>query len=335
MTRSTAAGNTPVSVLVALAIGLFLTLAMLQVYVGSKRTYRAAEASARIQEGARFASEILARDIRMAGYQGCSGPERRSTSVLADSSSFLYDFASPIEGFDGGDDETWSPALEGGLNAVAAGTDVLVIRGLFGSEPEITGTAAVGECGTAALIVTDTSDFRAGDIVIAGNCQAAAIFQTTSVSATSLGHSVSVSEPGNARGDLGFCFAGHGMVGRLSTRTFFIRGSQRGVRSLYRMDASGSNIATEELIEGVEDMQLMYGVDTSGDGSANTLLRAEDIADWQDVRSVRVSLLFASVENNVATAEQSYYFNGAMFQPEDKRIRRAFTTTLRLRNSLP
>jgi type IV pilus assembly protein PilW len=101
------------------------------------------------------------------------------------------------------------------------------------------------------------------------------------------------------------------------------------------MDVSGANAATEELIEGVEDMQVMYGVDTNGDDSANTLLRAGDIADWQDVRSVRVALLFASVENNVATAEQSYYFNGAMHQSEDKRVRRAFTTTLGLRNSLP
>lgn len=335
MTGSADAGNTAVSVLVAMAIGLFLTFAMLQVYVGSKRTYRAVEATARIQEGARFASEMLARDIRMAGYRGCSGSVRRSNSVLADSSSFSYDFGSPIEGFDGGDDETWSPPLEGGLNAVAGGTDVLVIRGLFGSEHEITGTADPGDCGNAALILADTSAFSASDIVIAGNCAAEAIFQATSVSDTAVGHAVSSSEPGNARGDLGFCFAGNGTLGRLSTRTFFIRRNQRGVHSLYRMDVSGANAATEELIEGVEDMQVMYGVDTNGDDSANTLLRAGDIADWQDVRSVRVALLFASVENNVATAEQSYYFNGAMHQSEDKRVRRAFTTTLGLRNSLP
>jgi type IV pilus assembly protein PilW len=335
LTRLGQCGNTAVSVLIALAIGLFLTFAMLQVYVGSKRTYRAVEATARIQEGARFASEVLARDIRMAGYLGCSGSARKTVNVLADASSFFYDFGTPIQGYDATTDGTWSPPLEGGLTAVAEGTDVLVIRGLFGSEHQIADTADVANCSTAALILADTADLRASDIVVAGGCEAAAVFQATSINGAAVAHSVTTSTPGNARGDLGFCFAGNGTLGRLSTRMFFIRQKSSGLHSLYRTDVSGSNADTEELIEGVEDMQLMYGVDTNGDGAANTLLPAVDISDWEQVTSVRISLLFASVEDNVATAEQGYYFNGQSARADDKRIRRAFTTTLGLRNRLP
>ena len=43
----------------------------------------------------------------------------------------------------------------------------------------------------------------------------------------------------------------------------------------------------EELVEGVEDMQLLYGVDEDENGGVDRYQDASEVADWNDVVSVR------------------------------------------------
>ncbi|MCB1919533.1 MAG: PilW family protein [Candidatus Competibacteraceae bacterium] len=61
-------GFTMVEILVALVISLFLVAGVIQLFIGSKQTYRGYDALSRIQENGRFALEAMARDIRMARY---------------------------------------------------------------------------------------------------------------------------------------------------------------------------------------------------------------------------------------------------------------------------
>lgn len=61
-------GLTLVEILVALTISAFLIAGVIQLFVGSKQTYRGQDALSRIQENGRFALDTMARDIRMAGY---------------------------------------------------------------------------------------------------------------------------------------------------------------------------------------------------------------------------------------------------------------------------
>lgn len=61
-------GLTLVEILVALTISAFLIAGVIQLFVGSKQTYRGHDALSRIQENGRFAIDTMARDIRMAGY---------------------------------------------------------------------------------------------------------------------------------------------------------------------------------------------------------------------------------------------------------------------------
>ena len=51
-------------------------------------------------------------------------------------------------------------------------------------------------------------------------------------------------------------------------------------------------------MEGVESMEILYGVDTDGDDAANYYVTADAVADWAQVVSVRVSLLVATIDNN-------------------------------------
>ncbi len=61
-------GLSLVEILVALTISLFLIAGVIQLFIGSKQTYRFNDAQSRLQENGRFAIDRMAWDIRMAGY---------------------------------------------------------------------------------------------------------------------------------------------------------------------------------------------------------------------------------------------------------------------------
>jgi len=311
-------GYSMVELMVAIAVGLFLTAGIVQIFVANKQTYRAADASARIQENARFALEILARDIRMAGYLGCAATALEIDNNLSDTSSFLYDLETAAGGFESTSSTGWTPSLDASITSALGGSDVMAIRGVFPNQVAVTGT-----CPAATLVVGNAGGLTQGDIAIVGNCGAATIFQITGLSGTTVAHATGGSSPGNADANLAACFAGNGALGRLSTRAFYIRANPAGVPSLYRTDISGTNTATVELVEGIENMQVLYGVDTGGGDpvSANQYVPANSVADWDDVVSVRIELTLQSVEDRVTTDGQP--------------LERTFTTTLGLRNRLP
>ena len=69
--RKYATGISLIEVLVALAIAGLLLLGLSQVFVGSKNAYRLQEGMSRVQENARFVTQYLEQNVRMAGYLGC------------------------------------------------------------------------------------------------------------------------------------------------------------------------------------------------------------------------------------------------------------------------
>lgn len=66
-------GMTLVELLVAMAISLFLLIAIALVYSSSKNGFVYANNTVRMSEDASFAVDSLSRDIRMAAYGGCAG----------------------------------------------------------------------------------------------------------------------------------------------------------------------------------------------------------------------------------------------------------------------
>ena len=88
-------GFTIVEMMMALVIGLVLTTGILEIFMGSKRVYRVQEGLARLQENGRFAVEFMARDLRMAGFIGCSSALSKNNLVntLNNGEDFLHNFA--------------------------------------------------------------------------------------------------------------------------------------------------------------------------------------------------------------------------------------------------
>lgn len=116
--------------------------------------------------------------------------------------------------------------------------------------------------------------------------------------------------------------------------TYFISTDGTGEPSLYCL---GSGSATPQpLLDGVENMQVLYGVDTdpspngvTGDTthSANKYVPSNQVpsSEWPNVVSVRVSFTAVSADDNLALQAGP---NG------DRRLRRTFTTTAALRNRM-
>jgi type IV pilus assembly protein PilW len=89
------------------------------------------------------------------------------------------------------------------------------------------------------------------------------------------------------------------------------------------------------LVEGVENMQILYGVDTNNDGVPNYYVPAGTAGlDMTLVNSVRVSLLLRTIDDNIASEPLEYSYNGDKTTPTDRRIRRVFSSTIALRNRL-
>lgn len=62
-------GLTLIELMVAMAIGLVLALAISQMFLGSRLTHVATNEGARMQENARFALALIERELRMAGFK--------------------------------------------------------------------------------------------------------------------------------------------------------------------------------------------------------------------------------------------------------------------------
>jgi len=103
--------------------------------------------------------------------------------------------------------------------------------------------------------------------------------------------------------------------------------------TLYR----NTNNVSNPLIEGIENMKILYGVDSDADGVANYYLPANPLwvaSDWIKVISVRISLLVATLDDYLIAQPSTYTYNGVTTTPTDHKIRRVFNTTIALRNHL-
>ena len=101
------------------------------------------------------------------------------------------------------------------------------------------------------------------------------------------------------------------------------------------------SIENQELIEGVENMQIMYGVDTDQDGIPENYYVAgvatlNDDTAWGNVVSVKIALLLRTVETGFGSDTKTYSLLGVdNVNPIDMGVRRrVFTTTIQLRNRI-
>jgi type IV pilus assembly protein PilW len=327
-------GVSLVEIMVALVAGLILIGGVGQVYLSNKQTYRVQEAQSRLQENGRYTLELLERDVRRAGYQGCGSRGSVTPHIIANPPVVAFDTATAVTGSEA-TGAAWSPAVSASLGAVVAGTDTITIQFAAGCGGHLMGNMNTDNA-NIQISAKNTCDLEAGDVFMISDCISADIARATSVSNGAEKQTIAHAEDVNIDNRLSKAYQRDAEILRVYSYTYYIRNGQSGQPSLWQLDNTkdlgGNNPA--ELVEGVEDMQITYGEDTDNDGTPNQYLAANTVSNWANVRSVRINLLFRTLDNNLTTAAQAYSFNGTATTAGDRRLRRTFTATISVRNRL-
>ncbi len=334
--RDMSRGFSLVELMVAITIGLMILAAVSAVFVSSKRSYSTQDRLSRLQENARFAIQFLTRDIRMAGYSGCAKDIVNTNNTLNNSTSFLYNATVPLEGIDN-TASTWSPStLASTLASMKANTDAIAIRS---ADPSlIVPVSSTMQSETDAVGVTSVAQINTNDIVMVADCSNADVMQVTGNGSSALAHALS-GTPGNATQTLSKAYDTAAQVMKFHTRVYYVKNRTDGTPALYMQD----NGTDQELVEGVESLQITYGVDTNSpsDGIPNVYLKAGEnglttAAQWASVKSIRIGMLVRTPNNKDADPDirSSYDVNGYTFNVTagDKYQRRVFLTTIQVRN---
>lgn len=308
-------GLTLVELLVALTLGLLIVVATMAGYLGLSEAGRMAEAQGRMDEDGQAALSVLTAHLRMAG----SNPDRPNR-VPSDRRNPVYiHFTFAVRGCDG----TFS-------NIATAGRiqDLTCPPGASSAPDSVSVTYEADRFNTVA----PASSVQPTDCI---------------------GHSLDplpatvdvVDTPGPGTTPTAISY--HAAENR-----FYIAAGPGNSPSLY-CRGSGAGSVPSSLVENVEDLQLLYGtvpamglptsaeaiagyLDASGVTGDTTLAPLpDDAARWEKVASVRVCIVIRSsrpVAPGLGSAQYLKCDGSLETNPPDLHLRRAYSTTVVLRN---
>jgi type IV pilus assembly protein PilW len=327
-----------VELMVAMVIGLFLILGAVTVYTQSRQSYRTIEATARVQEKARYALDMLETDIRSASYWGLNNwadsigvdraaePAEASLQALDEVADVIdecsVDWVLDLREYIGGSDDD-ADAIADCAPAVGdfqAGSDVLVIR-RAGNEA-LAGATALQADGlyiqTSRIKGAVFSPNADGDPSAEANIPSdflPPLSETHDLAV--LGYFVSDASTGNA--------------------------NQPSLRRKRLVNGdTGASIIEEEIMHGIEDLQVQFGLDTDGNADANAdlFVNPGDAAiAGGTIVAVRVWLRVRADEPDFSFFDAAEYqyasmADAAALSDDERRFRRVLVQkTIQLRNT--
>lgn len=307
--RSRQGGVTLIELMVAMTLGLIIIGGVFAVYLSTADARRTNESISRLQENARFALRAVKEDLRLAGnwgrtrttgtLDGFKGLPTELPSIGGDCEAGWYiDLAHPVWASNG-----VNPFSGSCVPSHLANTDMLAVRY---AAPEVATALANG-------VIYIRSDMARGE-VFNGSTGPAGTY-----SADAEDH-------------------------RLVTHLYYVRPHTRtagdNIPSLrrIRLGVSGGAPALidEEIISGVEDFQIQYGLDDDGDGSVNRYVDADPGIDEARVLAIRMWIMVRADSGETGfTDEHTYEYADRSVEPGDGFRRLLVTSTVLLRNRLP
>ena len=309
-------GFSLIELMVALVIGLIIMGAVILLFSNTKQGYDVQEDLAAIQENGRYAIRVFADDLRLAGYLGYLNTSDKLTTkiyggtVTAECTSNFVDMSEPLLGKNANsataDASTASPSFAACIPSAdyKLGTDILVVRH---ANP------------------IPTTSYDSNTLYLHTELEQGDIFKGA-YSVTG-----SESEP----------YTNHA----INVHVYYIRpyaviigdDVPTLVREVLVGGTGGPKMQAEIIAEGVENMQILYGLDTSvpGDNIVDAYVTAAGVTDWKQVMVVRIDLLVRapSVEGHYTNSNAYPSFGDyPIAAANDKYRRRIFTTSVHIRN---
>ena len=319
-------GLSLVELMVSIVLGLILTAGIIGVYLESKRNYSAEEEMARIQENGRFSLNMLKRELTLAGFYGgnlemddltaaavttdCAAGVNWALDTAGDALELISDYSSSFLTVNG----TSFNCLTG--SEIEGGTDIFSIKRTAGDFTLKNGAYNDG------LGAADTSQWYLKLVTYGQDKEWVYIGSAGAFDAADVGAGTEVD------------------YWEFFTKIFYIRNFSTtagdGIPTLCVERLMGDAMATECLVEGVEDMQIEFGVDTDGDGVPNQFKTSPTATEISSAVTARVYLLLRSIGPVVGHTDTKTYNLGQknVVAKNDGFIRRVFSTTVQLRNSV-
>ena len=366
-------GLTLVELLVAITLGAIILSGAVTLFVNNRDSYKSTNELSRLHETARYALGMMVSDIRVAGYFGCADRGDAVALNVAAAAGQLWDFnlnsdvgaiIPAIEGFESdfplndfmpsGFDVTVGNDGAGG--DILANTDAITLRYIAGSMADVAPangtldyrvTANVLNGTGSTVTVDSTAGFALNQVAAIADCGGTDIFRISATPTATTVQANAVSRGYNA--------ISLPMIAPYVGVRYYIGDNGRGpggeaypslYRTIIRPDSTPGVALSEsrqELFEGVENMQILYGVDTSGNGvpdryvpsGVSPLGAADPAGNWANLVSVRIAILVRTIDQYGRDADMNVYQvnNITVDRPGDNRRRRVFTTTTKVRNA--
>jgi type IV pilus assembly protein PilW len=282
LTRGPQRGVSLIELMVAMTIGAVLIFGATQVYVNSRNAYGANEGVSRMQETARYAMSVIEPDVRMSNFWGLlkgagaiSGQASQTTAAGAVApgaaanvcgTNFAIDLSTNLQGDNNG--YVLSATRQAGCNSL---NDL------------DTGAAWP----TTPVTTADTLTVRRASVFT----NAAPTAGVLEVCTTRIA--------GRLQSDTSVCSAPPiGQLSNLIVDTYYVdqnSAQQAGLPALRRKTLSAGGVlqfADQEIIAGVEDLQVQFGIDPSGNsGIATRYVNPDAVPATAQIVSVRIWLL--------------------------------------------
>jgi len=312
-------------ILIALVISLILMAGVLKIMSASKRTYALQSQLAELQNNARFIMDELMRDIRMAGFKGC-----------ADQDPVGFDLPAAISG----DNDV---AIEG-VSDQFPKSDSLTLSYL--SAPlqwdrqawSSTESPDLEDYGPPQLDVTQTIQLHAdnpllpnaGGQVIISDCGSSYVYTINSRNFNAPFYSIQVTPVSQSKP--AFFRPVHIYPATFTANQYQVQAISQGQEQSFALFKNG-----QLFVEGVENMQFLYGV-----RSSQGLRYSEQPPAQSNIVSVRITLLMRTLERRYdlkeATRSSFELSPGNTYNPQDNLAEtgyrhRLFTSIIRIRNA--
>lgn len=312
-------GFTLVELMIAMVLGLLLGGAIVTIFVENRRSFDRDESLMRMQDDARQAVRELVNDLSMAGYWS---DLVLPTSIVTDGSlavatdcgpgaivNWIYQPVTPgtnvsqaltaVDNATGGTANASFSCIAAG--EVLPGTDVIAIKRLAGARTAVVAanTAYLRTNGTLGLLYREPAGAPA----------------------------ISIPVPFSEweyRPSIYY------------VRNFAVVAGD-GIPTLCRKVLQFGGVptmVTECLAQGIEDLQLEYGLDTSGDGEPNAYVTNPTLAELQTAVTARIFVLARSADDDMRyTNDKAYQLSNApAYLPADNFYRRVYSVTVGLKN---
>lgn len=329
-------GVSIVEIMIALTLGMIVLAALATFFASTSAARQELERTSRQVENGRFAIELISDDLRLAGFYG------EYTLNVANASNIPTVWPSPCSFTDA----DWKTALYMPIQAYDNG---------LGAPGCLPGNLKPG---TDVIVVRRTATCEAG----VGNCDAVkpnhAYFQVskcpTETPSTDTVYRLGVIGSINFEKTLRDCTTRAGLREYI-VRMYYIatdNGLGANIPTLTRLEMTGTSTTSTPMVEGIEEMNIEYGIDWDGDGIADgytadpnnyvpaacgALCTAQ--VNWANIVTTRVYVLARNIDPSPNWTDTKRYYLGrdvnngeVVFSPGDAYKRHVYSALVRVVN---